>query len=300
MKVVGDLFGSGRDAAAVRAAVRRDDEDRRRLPRAAHGEGRQPAARARSCSPPSRATCTTSARTSSTSSSPTTATRSTTSASRSPISEMIDKALEVEADAIGMSGLLVKSTLIMRENLEELNERGLADRCRCCSAARRSTRNYVEVDLREIYDGRVFYGKDAFEGLRTMDTLMEGKRTGSLDPDVRTRARAAASCRRARASERGPDVEIPARSDVADRRAGVHAAVRRVARRQGHLPRRDRRLHQRDRAVPQPVAVPSRQDRDRERRRVQGTHPPDAARASSTPRSRGPARAERWRGATSR
>ena len=72
-----------RDAAAVRAAVGRDDEDRGRVPRAAHGEGRRAPARARSCSPPSRATCTTSARTSSTSSSPTTATSCTTSASRS-------------------------------------------------------------------------------------------------------------------------------------------------------------------------------------------------------------------------
>ena len=43
-----------------------------------------------------------------------------------PISEMVDKAVEVKADAIGMSGLLVKSTLIMRENLAEMNERGLA------------------------------------------------------------------------------------------------------------------------------------------------------------------------------
>ena len=60
----------GRDAAAVRAAVRRGDEDRGRLPRAAHGEARDDGtrARARSCSPRSRATCTTSARTSSTSS----------------------------------------------------------------------------------------------------------------------------------------------------------------------------------------------------------------------------------------
>ena len=53
------------------------------------------------------------------------------------IAEMIDKALEVEADAIGMSGLLVKSTIIMRENLQELNERGLAEKCRCSSAVPR-------------------------------------------------------------------------------------------------------------------------------------------------------------------
>ena len=44
------------------------------------------------------------------------------------------------------------------------------------------TRTYVERDLREVYEGRLFYGRDAFEGLRTMDTLMEGKRTGQLDP----------------------------------------------------------------------------------------------------------------------
>ena len=86
----------GRDAAAVRAAVGRDDEDVGRLPRAPHGEGRRRAARAASCWPPSRATSTTSARTSSTSSSPTTATRCTTSASRSSIAEMIEKAAEVQ------------------------------------------------------------------------------------------------------------------------------------------------------------------------------------------------------------
>ena len=98
------------------------------------------------------------------------------------IAEMIDKALEVEADAIGMSGLLVKSTIIMRENLQELNERGLAARVPVLLGGAALTRTYVEVDLRQTYDGRVFYGKDAFEGLRTMDTLMHGKRSGELDP----------------------------------------------------------------------------------------------------------------------
>jgi 5-methyltetrahydrofolate--homocysteine methyltransferase len=97
------------------------------------------------------------------------------------ISEMVEKALEVDADAIGMSGLLVKSTLIMRENLEELNERGLADRVPVLLGGAALTRTYVERDLREVYDGRVFYGKDAFEGLRTMDTLVQGTRAGTLD-----------------------------------------------------------------------------------------------------------------------
>src|ERR1700733_14410014 len=98
------------------------------------------------------------------------------------ISEMIEKALEVNADAIGMSGLLVKSTIIMRENLQELNSRGLSDTVPVILGGAALTRNYVERDLREVYDGRVFYGKDAFEGLRTMDRLVELGRSGEDDP----------------------------------------------------------------------------------------------------------------------
>ena len=98
------------------------------------------------------------------------------------LNEMVDKAQEVNADAIGMSGLLVKSTLIMRENLEELNDRGLA-RIPVLLGGAALTRTYVERDLREVYQGRLFYGKDAFEGLNTLDTLMEMKRTGADDPD---------------------------------------------------------------------------------------------------------------------
>ncbi|HEV2758341.1 MAG TPA: methionine synthase, partial [Acidimicrobiales bacterium] len=99
------------------------------------------------------------------------------------LAEMLAKAEEVKADAIGMSGLLVKSTLIMRENLEELNRRGLADEVPVILGGAALTRRYVERDLREVYDGRVFYGKDAFEGLRTMDQLMEMKKSGVEDPD---------------------------------------------------------------------------------------------------------------------
>ncbi len=87
------------------------------------------------------------------------------------INEMIEKALEVGADAIGMSGLLVKSTLIMRDNLVELERRGLS-RIPVLLGGAALTRRYVESDLREIYPGRLFYGKDAFEGLRIMDGLM--------------------------------------------------------------------------------------------------------------------------------
>ena len=100
------------------------------------------------------------------------------------LAEMLAKYEEVDADVLGMSGLLVKSTLIMRENLEELNRRGLTEVPVLLGGAA-LTRRYVERDLREVYEGRVFYGKDAFEGLRTMDRLMEMKRSGVDDPDVR-------------------------------------------------------------------------------------------------------------------
>ncbi|MHB8430556.1 MAG: methionine synthase [Acidimicrobiales bacterium] len=97
------------------------------------------------------------------------------------ISDMVSAAEESGADAIGMSGLLVKSTLIMRDNLEELKRRGLSDIPVILGGAA-LTRTYVERDLRKIYDGRLFYGKDAFEGLRTMDRLVELARSGKDDP----------------------------------------------------------------------------------------------------------------------
>ncbi|HLI01403.1 MAG TPA: vitamin B12 dependent-methionine synthase activation domain-containing protein, partial [Acidimicrobiales bacterium] len=102
-----------------------------------------------------------------------------------PLSEMLAKATEVGADAIGMSGLLVKSTIIMRENLLEMAEQGHATMPVLLGGAA-LTRTYVERDLRGEYPGRLFYGKDAFEGLRTMDRLMELKAAGdpaALDPD---------------------------------------------------------------------------------------------------------------------
>jgi 5-methyltetrahydrofolate--homocysteine methyltransferase len=112
-----------------------------------------------------------------------------------------------------MSGLLVKSTIIMRENLEELNDRGL-DRIPVLLGGAALTRSYVERDLREVYKGRVFYGKDAFEGLRTMDTLVEGKRTGELPPDFgRALEGRVLPPRKSQRDERA--VEVPARSDVA-------------------------------------------------------------------------------------
>ncbi|MHB8220260.1 MAG: methionine synthase [Acidimicrobiales bacterium] len=98
------------------------------------------------------------------------------------VSEMIAAAEQHKADVLGMSGLLVKSTLVMRENLEELNERGLSHIPVLLGGAA-LTRTYVERDLRQVYQGRVFYGRDAFEGLRTMDRLVAIQRSGEDDPE---------------------------------------------------------------------------------------------------------------------
>ena len=95
------------------------------------------------------------------------------------LAEMLETASTVDADAIGMSGLLVKSTLIMRDNLIELNERNLSHTPVILGGAA-LTRRYVERDLREVYRGPLFYGKDAFAGLRVMDRIAEIKRTGAI------------------------------------------------------------------------------------------------------------------------
>src|SRR5438034_3470856 len=100
-----------------------------------------------------------------------------------PISQFVEAVEEFGADAVGMSGLLVKSTLIMRENLEELNSRSL-EHIPVLLGGAALTRSYVERDLREVYKGRVFYGKDAFEGLHTLDDLMTRKRAGLLEGDA--------------------------------------------------------------------------------------------------------------------
>lgn len=89
---------------------------------------------------------------------------------KQPINSILDKAREHQVQVIGMSGLLVKSTLIMRDNLLEMNERGLHEFPVILGGAA-LTRGYVEQDLRSIYRGRVHYAQDAFEGLRLMDEL---------------------------------------------------------------------------------------------------------------------------------
>jgi 5-methyltetrahydrofolate--homocysteine methyltransferase len=90
---------------------------------------------------------------------------------KQPIEAILQAYNEHGADAIGMSGLLVKSTLIMKENLELMNERGVKVPVVLGGAA--LTRRYVEEDLKPLYHGQLFYARDAFAGLHTMDQLVE-------------------------------------------------------------------------------------------------------------------------------
>jgi 5-methyltetrahydrofolate--homocysteine methyltransferase len=102
---------------------------------------------------------------------------------KQPIGNVLDKAAEVNADVIGLSGLLVKSTVVMREDLEELNAREHFHYPVLLGGAA-LTRRYVEQDLREIYKGSVYYCQDAFEGLSTMDILMTMLRAGEALPNL--------------------------------------------------------------------------------------------------------------------
>jgi 5-methyltetrahydrofolate--homocysteine methyltransferase len=90
---------------------------------------------------------------------------------KQPIEAILQAYNEYGADAIGMSGLLVKSTLIMKENLELMNERGVDVPVVLGGAA--LTRRYVEDDLKPLYHGQLFYARDAFAGLHTMDQLVD-------------------------------------------------------------------------------------------------------------------------------
>ncbi|MFD7644295.1 methionine synthase [Kitasatospora sp. NPDC059795] len=111
---------------------------------------------------------------------------------KQPVSAIVEAAQEHRADVIGMSGLLVKSTVIMKENLQELNQRGLAADYPVILGGAALTRAYVEQDLHEIYDGEVRYARDAFEGLRLMDALIGVKRgvPGVVLPELRQRRHA--------------------------------------------------------------------------------------------------------------
>ena len=131
---------------------------------------------------------------------------------KQPINTIVAAAEEHNADVVGMSGLLVKSTVIMKDNLEEMNTRGIAERFPVILGGAALTRAYVETDLAGVYQGEVRYAKDAFEGLRLMDAFMAVKRgeEGAALPELRQR--------RVQVKERTPEAEArvdTTRSDVA-------------------------------------------------------------------------------------
>ena len=129
---------------------------------------------------------------------------------KQPVAAIIDAAQQHQADAIGMSGLLVKSTVVMRDNLAELNSRGLTQYPVLLGGAA-LTRAYVEQDLNSMYAGEVRYARDAFEGLSLMDAVMAVKRgePGAALPSPRERRV------RAVRPEAEPEVVDTRRSDVA-------------------------------------------------------------------------------------
>ena len=108
---------------------------------------------------------------------------------KQPINEILRAAEDHDVDVIGMSGLLVKSTQIMKENLEEMNQRGVSDRWPVILGGAALTRSFVEQDLAEVFDGEVRYARDAFEGLKLMDTLVRIKRgdTTATLPELKKR-----------------------------------------------------------------------------------------------------------------
>jgi len=133
---------------------------------------------------------------------------------KQPIADIIAAAEEHDADVIGMSGLLVKSTVVMKENLEELTSRGLGTKWPVILGGAALTRAYVEDDLASLFDGEVRYARDAFEGLALMEPLVKIARGAAPDsvglPALKKRRHAAGS----KLTLTEPEA-MPSRSDVA-------------------------------------------------------------------------------------
>ena len=123
-----------------------------------------------------------------------------------------------EADAIGMSGLLVKSVGVMHENLEEMAQRGIDAPVLLGGAALK--RHYAETTLRETYStGSLYYGANAFDALKIMDRLAAGD-TEELESAIRERLEKrerAEAMEAKREEDRAGGAAVataPARSDV--------------------------------------------------------------------------------------
>ena len=146
---------------------------------------------------------------------------------KQPIATILEVAQDKSADVVGMSGLLVKSTVVMKENLQEMNHRGVAEKFPVLLGGAALTRSYVENDLTEVYQGEVHYARDAFEGLHLMEQIMNARRGVATDTDgpeaIAAREKEAERKARHERSKRiaaqrkaaETPVEVPARSDVA-------------------------------------------------------------------------------------
>lgn len=112
-----------------------------------------------------------------------------------------------------MSGLLVKSTLVMKENLQEIQMRGLAKKWPIILGGAALTRSFVEDDLAGEFQGVVRYAKDAFEGLALMEPLVKIARGADPDsvglPALKKRIHAKGQLTLTE------EAEMPSRSDVA-------------------------------------------------------------------------------------
>ena len=128
---------------------------------------------------------------------------------KQPVHDILKAYHERKADAIGMSGLLVKSVAVMKENLEELNAQGVKAPVLLGGAA--LTKDYAVNDLASLYRGELFYCKDAFAGLNTMDRIVSGEGR-ALWEEQRSEAQRR---RQLRESAVKPQrVELPGKSDV--------------------------------------------------------------------------------------
>ena len=131
---------------------------------------------------------------------------------KQPISAILHACQEHHADAIGMSGLLVKSVAVMKENLEEMNAQQVKVPVLLGGAA--LTRSYAEGDLAKGYRGPLFYCKDAFEGLHTMDRIMAGQ-AAQVQAEQQAYVERRQALREKAMSERPEGHELPERSEVA-------------------------------------------------------------------------------------
>jgi 5-methyltetrahydrofolate--homocysteine methyltransferase len=132
---------------------------------------------------------------------------------KQPVSEIIRAAEEHNADVIGMSGLLVKSTVVMKENLQELSARGLAKKWPIILGGAALTRAFVEDDLAGMFEGTVRYARDAFEGLDLMEPLVAIAR--GADPESVGLPELKKRIHKPGLLEVTEPEDMPARSDVA-------------------------------------------------------------------------------------